>query len=191
MSLPHFTDTKDIKETHTVGYLKTLLTVVPSPRPDAPGATLGFGHRLLPGQGASSTKRKTFPKPFNRHFCLFKHLCFCLWRPSQLDPSFLHGIYKLFRTPWSPSAGQGGGNERGPPVVYTLLDLVPCYFFLVEIIAVILLFHTERHFTKYNCDSFLTCYYRKIRKLFFTFYKVFSPTANRDNLKRQNFLFKL
>lgn len=78
---------------------------------------------------------------------------------------------QAIQDPWSASAGQGGGNETGPPGAYTLLDLIPCYFFLVEKVNIILFFHTERHFTIHNCDSFLTCYFRKIRKLFFTFCK--------------------
>lgn len=49
MSLPHFTDTKDVKETHTVGYLRT---------PRGPHWGLGTGSYL--GRGLQAQRGKLF-----------------------------------------------------------------------------------------------------------------------------------
>lgn len=159
MSLPHFTDTKDVKETHTVGYLRT---------PRGPHWGLGTGSYL--GRGLQAQRGKLFQNLSTDIFVFLNtNVSVSEDQASWTHPSCMG--FASYSGPVVCFRRSRGGNETGPPVAYTLLDLIPCYFFLVEKVNIILFFHTERHFTIHNCDSFLTCYFRKIRKLFFTFCK--------------------
>jgi len=114
------------------------------------------GHRSCHRVG-SRTRRNTFPKPLNGHFCPRKKWHFCLWRPSQIDPFYLPVDCELFQNLGVSFQQVRARKEEVlfhvvcswgicPMLSFQSRSSVLCYCFQFRRI---LLFG-------YNCDSFLT-----------------------------------
>ena len=115
----------------------------------------------------SSTKRKTFPKPFNRHFCLKKNNVSVSEDQTRLThffpPCDLWAISESCKSPF----------DRSGMWKWALSSCV-IFFANIQCCAIVSNLETLKCLYVYNCDTFLTCYFWKMSKRFVVVYKIFS-----------------